>query len=99
MSKRLLITGKFIVKHKYLFIILFFVLVIGIFDNYCLIKRYQNQKEIEQLKTIRDKYRKEYQHNKELMDQLESSPKSMERIARERYYMKRDNEDIFIIEE
>ena len=38
-----------------------------------------------------------YQEDTRLLQELNEKPNAMERLARERYFMKRPNEDIFII--
>jgi cell division protein FtsB len=37
------------------------------------------------------------QKNKERIRQLEDNPKEIEKIAREQYFMKADDEDIFVL--
>ena len=41
----------------------------------------------------------QYERDTKQLHELESSPKAMERIARERYFMKKPNEDIYIIKD
>jgi len=41
----------------------------------------------------------EIKTNKQKKNELQSSNENLEKFAREHYYMKRENEDIFIIKE
>ena len=40
-----------------------------------------------------------YEHDNKYLEEMHTNPKIMTKIARERYYMKTDDEDIFIFEE
>ncbi|MEP7171776.1 MAG: septum formation initiator family protein, partial [Bacteroidota bacterium] len=42
-------------------------------------------------------YLDEIKDNKEKLNELMSSPANLEKFAREKYYMKKDNEDVFVI--
>jgi cell division protein FtsB len=54
---------------------------------------------ISELKEEIEIYEGEYQRDQAQIHQLQSNPKAMERIARERYFMKNDGEDIFVLSE
>ena len=86
--------GRFVLKHKYLFTILFFLLVIGLLDNNSLFYRYQlHQRNQEMLEQIAN-YDKQYE-----ADSKRQSPKAVEDVARVSLVMKKDNEDVYLIEE
>ncbi|EHG24289.1 FtsB family cell division protein [Alloprevotella rava] len=91
--------GRFVLKHKYLFTIAFFLLVVGLLDNNSLFYRYQlhqrNQEMIEQIAN----YDKQYEADSERMRELSQSPKAVEDVARVSLVMKKDNEDVYLIEE
>ena len=55
------------------------------------------EKEIKELKTTIDFYKKEIAKDKQTIKQLQDSLQ-LERFAREKYLMKKDNEDVYIIE-
>lgn len=42
-------------------------------------------------------YRDQYERDKSQLRRLDTDPKAIEQIARERYMMKRDDEDIFVL--
>lgn len=54
-------------------------------------------KEIEELETEKDFYKNEIIKDKKAIKEL-STEEGVEKLAREKYYMKQDNEEIFIIE-
>lgn len=64
--------------------------------NSYLIHRELNS-EMDDLETERDYYKKEIQKDKKAIKAL-STDEGLERLAREKYYMKRENEEIYIIE-
>ncbi|TDN87956.1 cell division protein FtsB [Salegentibacter sp. 24] len=65
-------------------------------SNSWLIHNELNQ-EIEELEENRQYYRNEISKDKAIIKQLQDSVE-MEKFARQQYYMKRPNEEIFIIE-
>lgn len=89
----------YIRQHKYLITILVFLLIIVFLDENSLIQRAKHQREINALKTEIEKYRKQYEEDTEMLKELEENPEALEKIAREKYFMKKPNEDIFIFEE
>lgn len=85
-------------KFKYLIIIAFFVTHLAFIDDNNLVKRQQCKQEIRELKQEIKYYQEENDKSIKLLEELNSNPEVLERIARERYYMKKDNEDIYIFE-
>jgi cell division protein FtsB len=85
-------------RNKYFLFSVAFVVYMIFFDKNDLFSQYQYYQQVSKLKHDRDFYLKETaQVNKEL-DELTSDPKKLEKFAREKYLMKKDNEDVFVIE-
>jgi cell division protein FtsB len=82
---------------KYIVVIFFAVLFIGFLDENSVWKHIRNQQYISELKEEIGEYEKRYNHDKAQIRELERNPKSIEKIARERYFMKADDEDIFVL--
>ena len=95
---RLKYIWNFIGKNKYILTIGAFVVIIGFLDENSLIRRFKNNQEISQLKKEIGKYQAEYDESTERLNELTTNPTAMEKIARERYLMKKPNEDIFVFE-
>ena len=95
MSK-LLTFWNYVRRYKYLVAIGIFLLIIGVVDENSLYVRFQRQAEIGNLKREIDKYQAEYDTQTEQLRALENDPAAVERMARERYFMKRANEDIYV---
>ena len=68
------------------------------FDQQDLITTQIKQRnELNSLKASRDYYKQEIESTRLELEQLKSDPAVLEKYAREKYRMKRDNEDVFIV--
>lgn len=86
----------FIRQHKYAFAVIIFLLIIGVVDEDSLYVRYQRKMEISRLQEQIDKYQAQYEADTRQLNALLNNPKEVEKMARERYFMKRPNEDVFV---
>lgn len=90
---------NFICQHKYLITIVMFLVIIVFLDENNLINRFQHKNEIRVMKSDIEEYRKQFNEDTERLKELTDNPEGLEKIAREKYLMKKPNEDIFILEE
>ena len=90
---------NYIRQHKYLITIVAFLVIIVFLDDNSLIQRAKHRQEINALTDEIEKYKKQYEEDTEKLKELTDNPEAMEKIAREKYLMKKPNEDIFIFEE
>jgi cell division protein DivIC len=75
------------------------IIWIGFFDRYNLIRRlFKDGMEYRELKTEKDYYTKKIEDVKKEKEELFSNNEKLEKFAREKYYMKKDNEDVFVVE-
>lgn len=88
----------FVFRHKYIVTLLVFGVVIGFTDSNSLYVRYRLHDEINRLQSQVDDYNARYERDKELLELLDSEPRAMEKIARERFFMKKPDEDVYIIQ-
>lgn len=91
--------SKYLKPFKNLYILIFAVFVVWMlfFDaNSWLIHRELNA-DMDDLQTEKEYYQNEIDKDKKAIKQL-STEEGIEKIAREKYYMKKENEDIYIIE-
>ena len=87
-----------LLRNKYsLTLILFFVWII-FFDGNSLIERTLNLRKQHQLESDILFYKEKIKDDRAKLEELESNPANLEKYAREQFLMKKDNEDIFIIE-
>lgn len=92
-------TGRFISRYKYWVTLGIFLLVIGVLDENSLIQRFAHKREIRKLNAEIEYYRKQYEEDSKMLKEITSNKEALEKVAREKYLMKKENEDIFIFEE
>ncbi len=82
-----------------MYVIIFMVFAVWMlfFDGNSFLIHHELNSEMNALETERDYYRKEIEKDKKGIKAL-STEEGLERLAREKYYMKRENEEIYIIE-
>ena len=84
-------------RHKYLITLILGILIVGIIDENSFRSLAMYQIRIQELQAQIDDYQKQFDNDSVRLHILMNAPKGAERIARERYLMKRPNEDIFIM--
>lgn len=86
-------------RFKYWVVIVGIILVDGFLDENSAWMRYQRLQVIDQLRNEIDIQRAQYLQADAKLHELEHNPREVERLAREKYRMKRANEDVFIVME
>ena len=76
-----------------------FILWLLFFDQNNWITQMQYQFELNKLENEREFYDEEIKKVSQDLKELQTNPKSMEKFAREKYLMKKDNEEIFVLVE
>ena len=84
-------------KNKYIITLILFVFWIIFIDDYNLIKQYQLNKNVKNLNTKKEYYISETKKDSTELHLLKNSKKEQEKFAREKFLMKKENEDVFII--
>lgn len=88
---------NFLSRYKYSIVIVVGVLVVGFIDDNSFLKRIEYHFHINDLKAEIERYNTQYQEDSKRIKELNRNPKAIEKIARERYFMKADDEDIFVL--
>ena len=89
-----------IAKNKYLLTLAIFTIWMVFFDSQDIITtHFKLRKELHQLEESKNYYLQQIEATKSELSQLKSDPATLEKYAREKYHMKKDNEDLFIISE
>jgi len=83
-------------RHKYFLTILFIALIVGVVDEDSFLNRHPRRVRIDMLRQEIANYKHQYDEADNKIRELENNPKAVEKIARERYHMKRANEDVFV---
>lgn len=84
-------------SNKYVWVLLFFSTWMIFLDNYSYFDHRFLDKQIDELEDNAAYYKQEIRKDKENIRQLKN-PDQTEKYAREKYYMKKDSEDIYIIQ-
>ena len=86
-----------IVSNLYILISVVFFIWIFFIDSNSILVNIRLNKEISELKERKDILENQIQMDKKIISNLQN-PDSLEKYAREKLYMKKENEEIFIIE-
>ena len=78
-------------------VLVFVVVMLFLFSDSNIKKRIDSDKEIRSLKKQIEFYRKKTEENKVKLYELRSNKENLEKFARENYFMKKENEEVFII--
>ena len=84
-------------KLKYVIVVVFAVAMVGFLDENSVWNHYRNKRKIAALENEIQQYTEQYLHDNSQLHKLARNPKEIEKIARERYFMKTDDEDIFVL--
>ncbi|MCB4800008.1 septum formation initiator family protein [Tamlana sp. 62-3] len=84
-------------KNWFILILVIFAVWMFFFDANSWLIHHELNTDIENLEKEKEYYRKEIEKDKKALKEL-STDEGLEKFAREEYYMKRENEEIFIIE-
>jgi len=83
--------------NRYIIILSVFIVWMVFFDENSMLNHREFNKEINKLKSEQDYLNSEIKHDKELINKLKDK-EELEKFAREEYHMKKENEEIYLIE-
>ncbi|MCU0359354.1 MAG: septum formation initiator family protein [Bacteroidia bacterium] len=86
----------FKLKNKYLLSVLLILVWLVFFDKNDVFTQYELIQKCHKLNAEKDYYLKEIENNKKELDELRENSKTLETFAREKYLMKKENEDLFV---
>lgn len=86
-----------IVSNIYVLVLTIFVVWMLFFDTNSLMIHLELRREINKLEKQQEFLREQIQQDRELIETL-SDPEALEKFAREKYFLKKPEEEIFIIE-
>ena len=82
---------------KYAVVTIVGLAIVGFLDENSFWSHYKNLLRIRELKEETEKYNADFRRDQARIRELDRNPKAIEKIARERYFMKADDEDIFVL--
>lgn len=83
--------------NKYVIVLVFFTIWMLFLDNTSYLVHRELDKQIQELEDNKTYYQQEISKDKKSIEKLKD-PNQIEHYAREKYFMKRDSEDIYIID-
>lgn len=100
MLKKLLPLFAWIKRHKYLSVTAVFFFIIFVIDDNNMFKHYKNQHLISELENEIAEMKRDSAEIIKRQSQLDfRNVEAVEELAREKYGMHKDNEDVFIVED
>jgi cell division protein FtsB len=85
------------INNRYFYTALAFIIWMFFFDNDNFREQMRLSKKIDQLQQKEQFYKTEIEKNKSALKALKYDTVQLEKYAREKYFMKRDNEDVYVI--
>ncbi|MBR3625547.1 MAG: septum formation initiator family protein [Bacteroidaceae bacterium] len=90
---------NFIGRYKYIITLVVFGVIIVFLDENSILRRMEVANEARNTRNEIEKYRQDFEESTQRLNELDADSNSIERIAREKYLMKKPNEDIYVFEE
>jgi cell division protein DivIC len=86
-----------ILTNKYLLTAIAFVVWMLFFDRNDFFAQSEKKAELSSLEKSKAFFTSEIEKERLFSEELRSNPAAIEKLAREKYFMKRDNEELFIV--
>ncbi|NRF39915.1 MULTISPECIES: septum formation initiator family protein [Pedobacter] len=86
-----------LLRNKYFLSVMAFVVWMLFFDKNDVVAQYEYRSQVNKLQEEKDFYVKEIAKVKKDLNELNTDLNTAEKFAREKYFMKKDNEDVFVI--
>ncbi|HET8830381.1 MAG TPA: septum formation initiator family protein [Pelobium sp.] len=86
-----------LLKNKFLIAGIAFIIWMLFFDRNDLASQYEYRTQVQKLEQEKEFYTAEIEKAETELKSLTTNIQSLEKFARERYFMKRENEDIYVV--
>ena len=86
-------------RNKYFLATAFFVTWLLFFDHNDFFTQMERRRELKEIRKSKEYFAKQIEADKKFSNDLQFNAATIEKYAREKYLMKRENEDIFIVPE
>lgn len=97
MSSKLTNFWNVLSRYKYVITFVVGVALVGFIDDNSFLRRVQYDMQIGKMKDEIRKYNLQNEKATQALNELRRNPKAIRKIARERYFMKADDEDIYVL--
>lgn len=85
------------IKSPYLLAALLFGSWMLLLDENNMVNQYRKWKQLHDLREKQNFYTENITKTQQELNELKNNPATQEKFAREHYYMKKDNEDVFVV--
>lgn len=86
-----------IIKNKYIIASLAFLVWMLFFDRNDISSQYHYQSQLNELQKEKEFYTQETEKVQKDLEELTTDLEKLQKFAREKYFMKKDNEDVYVI--
>jgi cell division protein DivIC len=86
-------------RNKFLISFVAFAVWMLFFDERDIFSLTHHRQELKELQQSKKYYTEQINKESSELEKLKNNPATLEKYAREKYYMKRDNEDLFLVTE
>ncbi len=87
------------IRNKYLLALIVVLVWLMFFDTHNFMQQWRIRRQLKDLRIERDFYRQEIIRDSTAIEELKGDPDALERFAREKYLMKKEGEDVYILVE
>jgi len=87
------------IKNKFFIAVAIFAFVILFFDKNDLFTQMDRKRQLHELQESKQYFTDQIAAEQAILDKMTTNPATLEKYGREKYLMKRDNEDLYIIPE
>ena len=91
--------SHYLFKFKYLIALAIFVVAIGFIGEDCICERIKRKQEISVLEGKIAEQQQRFDTDNKTLNSLKNDVEALRTVAREKYYMKQWNEDVFLVED
>ena len=85
-------------RNKFLVAVTAFAVWMLFFDKNDLFAQLERRNELRELNKSKDYFTEQIEQERRFSKELKDNPAAIEKFAREKYFMKRDGEDLFLVE-
>jgi len=86
-----------ILRNKYIASLIAFIILMLFIDHNDIFIQFNRQRQLNDLLASKHFYEQQIDQTKKNLADLQNNPAALERYAREKFLLKRDNEDLFVV--
>ena len=88
-----------VITNRYFLVALGFAIWMIFFDQRDFFQQRERAVELNKLESAKKYYQDEISNTKKQLENLQNNPAAIEKFARERYFLKRDGEEVYLFED